>query len=141
MCAFTQADFAALGQIAEVDVNRGQVHIELSQHFIALPVIIHVTLHLFKITADGSTGIGQDIRNDPHTAFRQLRLNRWVGRAIGTLHQQLHLRVDALQVFRTHLAFDGSRHENIDRLLDPAFVARYSEAIIRLSIRRPPRLS
>ncbi len=88
--------FAASRQVADGDVGGGHLHIELAQHLVQSPVIIHVALHLLEIAAGDAASIGQKIGNHKNATLVQYIIGLGSGGAIGSFGNEFDTRTYAL---------------------------------------------
>src|SRR5664279_4724968 len=70
----THVQLLAPRQDRNREVGRGHLEVKLAQHFVLLPEVIHVALHLLKVAAGYSAGIGEEVGNQQNAALLYLRV-------------------------------------------------------------------
>ena len=106
-------------QIGDGEVRGRHLHIELSENLVFLPEVVHVALHLLKITAGHATGIGQKVGNQQDAAFPNLSVGFRCRRTVGAFSNDAHAGADPANVVAGDLVFHRRRDQNVDFLLYP----------------------
>src|SRR5450631_3502995 len=112
-------------QIGDCEVCRRHLQVELPEHFVFLPEVVHVALHLFEIAASDATGISQKVGDEQNVAFLNLCVGfrrRW---PVGAFGDDSYLLTDTADVVAGDLVLHGRRDDNVDFLLKPCLPRQY----------------
>src|ERR1039458_8861293 len=126
-------------QFRNREVSRGHLEVELSQHLVLLPEVVHVALDLLEIAAGHATRIGQEVRNQQDAAFLDLNIGLRGCRTVGTLYDYPHAGAYFANVIAGNLVFHRRRNQDLDILLKPRLAGQQFVAqVLRFLLVDPP---
>ena len=67
--------------------GRGHLDVELAQHLVLLPEVVHVALHLLEVAAGDAAGVGQEVGDHEDAALLEHRVGLGRRRAVGALRR------------------------------------------------------
>src|SRR6516162_3348016 len=108
VCGVAHVEILAASQLGNRIVRRRHLHVELAEHFILLPEVIHVALHLLEVAAGNSAGVGQKVGEQQNVMLANLDVGFKRCRPVRALRDDSHLRANLVDVVGGDLVLDCS---------------------------------
>jgi hypothetical protein len=103
----------------------GHLRVELRQHFVALPEVVRVALHLLEVAARHAARVREQVGDDEDAALAQHLVRLGGRRPVRRFRHDAHARTDPPDVVRRDLLLQRRGDQHVDVLFDPRLARQH----------------